>query len=668
MQHKDIHKSKKKTTDAASDKKEKKGKKKLKRIAKDKSVDKELERSNTPPLETVSATSISDVFADHLIQKAKTTFDEPIVMKTKSEHSVAKSRYDDDTNDNFDIPTISEIAKSAVEKVVCRKEFTELEELQKKINQAKRQLRQITDESEDDDFINLRADKHDLETVHPHEEVSGESIHLLVDSRNAALKIEEISKSKTMKAPITFSESKETGTDITDEKRPSIHDRLGNRPRKENVISLSANRRIEQALYVPSYRRNESEKEIQFESDRHSKKLDEYTSSKTDTDDELNRKSRIHRDQNLVVTDLREKVQTKRLNSEKSVRSSILNRVQAGLGSIDKRIGSRIIVAPLHSKVVIERKKDAVSSVVNIQPRPVVPKSKQACKSLLLRAVAEAQKSTALVKLTRDPQSGSNRMPKEPNIKSHAMDKMSPKRNIIIEVETNAIDMETIDLDGTGIKEEYTNKFIEEEYDPNYEPHLINRDLNARYVPYCKVYLLYYYNRAQIRFSSLNIEIFLFFYKISSDIEKRTQFVVTLDSRRDFRSYDMQKSTSNTEPKKEITKRKRTLSPSNAGKPVNKLIIQNDTEDEEELRKEIKNSVLTPTKPNKKSNDEIEPDHKRVKRENNRNKEKITGPDSTASKPAESDECSGKSGTGDLHKIRTSKSSGNKYENLPSRK
>lgn len=485
MKNKDIHKSKKKTTDAASDKKEKKGKKKLKRIAKDKSVDKELERSNTPPLETVGATSISDVFADHLIQKAKTTFDEPILMKTKSEHNVAKSSYDDDTNDNFDIPTISEIAKSAVEKVVCRKEFTELEELQKKINQAKRQLRQITDESEDDDFINLRADKHDLETAYPNEEVSGESIHLLVDSRNAALKIEEIAKSKTMKAPITFIQSKETGTEITDEKRRSIHDRLGNRPRKENVISLSANRRVEQALYVPSYRRNESEKEIQFELDRDSKKSDDYTSSKIDADDELNRKSRTHRDQNYVVTDLREKVQTKRLNSEKSVRSSILNRVQAGLGSIDKRIGSRIIVAPPHSKVVIERKKDAVvSSVVNVQPRPVVPKSKQACKSLLLRAVAEAQKSTALVKLTRDPQSGSNRTSKELNIKAHSMDKISPKRNIIVEVETNAIDMETIELDGTGIKGDYTNKFNEEEYDPNYEPHLINRDLNARYVPY----------------------------------------------------------------------------------------------------------------------------------------------------------------------------------------
>lgn len=126
----------------------------------------------------------------------------------------------------------------------------------------------------------------------------------------------------------------------------------------------------------------------------------------------------------------------------------------------------------------------------------------------------------------------------------------------------------------------------------------------------------------------------------------------------------MQKSAS----KKEIPKRKRTLSPNSAGKPVKKLIIQNDTEDEEELRKEIENSASTSTKTKRKSIqfDETEPNKKRVRRENIRSSEITSDPISTVSKPTES-ECNDKSGTNDLHKIRTSKSSGNKYENLPSR-
>lgn len=148
--------------------------------------------------------------------------------------------------------------------------------------------------------------------------------------------------------------------------------------------------------------------------------------------------------------------------------------------------------------------------------------------------------------------------------------------------------------------------------------------------------------------------------------------MVTLDSRRDFRSYDVQsKSASNSETAKDIGKRKRALSPTNAaGKPVNKLIIQNDTEDEEELRKEIENSVSTSIKTKRMSIefDETDPSSKRVKLEKTRSTENVTEHISAANKPTESHESNEKFSSSDLHKIRTSKSSGNKYENLPSRK
>lgn len=365
------------------DKKDKKNKKRLKRGTKDKTAEKQLERSNTPPVGMASTTSISDVFADHLMQKAKQTLGEPVVMKTKSELNAATPSYDDGTNDDFDIPTISEIAKNAVEKVACRKEFTELEELQKKINQAKRQLRQITDESEDDDFINLRADKHDLDD----QDASCKPIDS-VDIENATSRMYDTAKSKSIKEPITFNPPQQSNNDTEikafDEKRRSIHDRLGNKPRKENIISLSTNRRVEQALYVPGQRRNEIDKGMLFDSDRQNQTFNVYPLSKTDADDELNRISRSQRDQNYVMTDLRQKVQTKRLTNDKSVHSSILKRVQDSSSSINKRIGSRVIVAPPRSKIERERKKDStVSSVVNIQSRPVVPKSKQACKRFI---------------------------------------------------------------------------------------------------------------------------------------------------------------------------------------------------------------------------------------------------------------------------------------------
>lgn len=463
----------------------------MKRITKEKNAENELDRSNTPPLGSVSATSISDVFADHLMQKAKETLGEPIVMKTKSELNFGKPSHDDGRNNDFDIPTISEIAKDAVEKVVCRKELTELEELQKKINQAKRQLRQITDESEDDDFINLRADKHDLDTANE-EEAFGETIHLTTDKNYVASKSHaQTPTSKNTKETITFTSSRETNriteTEFKDgERRRSIHDRLGNRPRKENVISLSANRRVEQQLYVPSHRRNEIEKETRVELDRRNKTSNEHnTLLKTDADDDLNRK--CYREKICDVTDLRHRVQTKRSTSDKTAHPTILNRVQKiGHSSINKRIGSRIIVAPPRSKIILERKKDTiVSSVVNIQPRPTVPKSKQACKSLLLRAVAEAQKSTALVKPAREPKLGINRSSREQIVKVHSMDNnKSSKPNIVVEVETSPFGMETVDLDETGTKEDYilSSAFVDEEYDPEYEPHLLNRDLNSKYV------------------------------------------------------------------------------------------------------------------------------------------------------------------------------------------
>lgn len=148
------------------------------------------------------------------------------------------------------------------------------------------------------------------------------------------------------------------------------------------------------------------------------------------------------------------------------------------------------------------------------------------------------------------------------------------------------------------------------------------------------------------------------------DVAKRTQFVVTLDSRRDFRSYELPKRAIAIENTADAVNRKQNLSPMGAGKPVNKIIIQNDTEDEEELRKEIESSASNAGKTKRKSIafDEITSNEKRPRREDSHDK----SPNPTKEKDeGANDEFNEKRKS--CEKIRTNKTSGGKYENLPSR-
>lgn len=105
--------------------------------------------------------------------------------------------------------------------------------------------------------------------------------------------------------------------------------------------------------------------------------------------------------------------------------------------------------------------------------------------------MAEAQKSTALVKPTRELHLRNNRASYEQNMKKHSLDKMSPKRNIIVEVETSRIDVQNVGIDENGMKGfNITNELIDERYDDALEPHLINRDLNSKYVLFFSIVML----------------------------------------------------------------------------------------------------------------------------------------------------------------------------------
>lgn len=359
--------------------------------------------------------SITDVFADQLFQKAKTSLmlENSVNVKTKAEQSTKdQSTEKHCANDDFDIPTITEIAENEVVKVNRRKELSDLAELQKQINKAKRHLRSLgSEESEDEDFVNIEDDD---DLGDDDDDVNKRRSQNL----NPGMKVgDKIANSRSQRVQIIFNEN-ETKSDRSVEsgaknKKLSIMERLGVKPgasaNRENVISLSVNRRVEQEMYVPVYRRKDDDKRSVNQYDRSALKLRdrEITKDSINRDSALNSREPIRelrsressrgladREKNReIVRDLRERV-----GKSKIVVENITVKDSTVKLTAKQRIGSRVIVAPPkpeYEDAVIEV---PVNSVIRVKPRPIVPSNKQASKNLLLKAVAEAQKSTAMVK------------------------------------------------------------------------------------------------------------------------------------------------------------------------------------------------------------------------------------------------------------------------------
>lgn len=426
----------------------------------------------TPPIQT-AIPSITDVFADHLIQKAKKVIEPPLSVK-KAEKMTGAS------NDGFDIPTISEIAKKAVGAVVCRKEITELAELQKKIDQAKRQLRHMTDESEDEDFLNLGADKLDFDAElsnNGQEAAASTSFEPTKASDYEPLTVAKPSEPLSSPSPgkihqkITFDEKQISHRERDLPKRQSVLERLGMRnetdaekidrtERGKNIISLSAHRRMEQAIYVPAHRRaaehattapssrrTEVEKARERSPIRRSSRIGD-TRSRDEPRDLREKMRQRNRDMEVRSSRMRRESSRERRESSRDRHESSREKRDTretsrnnDKPSISNRIGSKVIVAPPKAERSKAEEDDddapidvPVNSVVKVKPRPLIPRSKQASKNLLLRAVAEAQKSTALVKPVREFAS-TERPTKELYTKSFR--KKLRKDNIVVEIATD---------------------------------------------------------------------------------------------------------------------------------------------------------------------------------------------------------------------------------------
>ncbi|XP_023308551.2 uncharacterized protein DDB_G0287625 [Lucilia cuprina] len=241
------------------------------------------------------------------------------------------------------------------------------------------------------------------------------------------------------------SSSKDDASEYRNEKRP-VHQRLGmkntssSRDNARSAQPLARERRRnlqEKELYVPAFRRKEMERERERGQERSRERernqhlvgdrgrerererdRDRDTDRPRDADHNSNltrgrprvRRSFEERDKRRSTSENHNeernssqvgKISTTTPSTTNRARSSSKEEASPDISGTRKRIGSRVIVAPA-KQVEMSDEEDLndkpVNSVIKIKPRPPVSPSKQAPKNLLLRAVAEAQRSTILKK------------------------------------------------------------------------------------------------------------------------------------------------------------------------------------------------------------------------------------------------------------------------------
>lgn len=285
--------------------------------------------------------TITDVIAVELMEKAKKTLEAdnkvkkegartpsppPAPLITEKEpdpptppriHSPESEKEQDD--DEFNIPTISEIATTAGSSNLHKKELSQLQELQNRIYQTKRKLKDLDSDSD----------------------------------------VEVSAGSKSILSRL--------GVKPTENSKPS------------NIISLSAIRRTEKEIYVaPSFRKLIERQKV--ENDR---REEAPRSSRV-----ANRRDRRSRSRSRSPRDRhrnrRERSRSPIRRDKSPIRRSRSPRTRP---SIHQRIGSRVVVASPEQQPVKTKFRPALSSAITAQ----------AGKNLLLRAVAEAQRSTALI-------------------------------------------------------------------------------------------------------------------------------------------------------------------------------------------------------------------------------------------------------------------------------
>ncbi|EDW33953.1 GL21991 [Drosophila persimilis] len=367
------------------DKKHSKKDKRLQRRSGDEMPDGQSGSADAMPV----ISSITDAFAEELLEKAKKSLDIDLNAKDEIVHKKKrKSVESEEETGDTDVPPISEISPTAPSGVNRQKDLAELAEIQKKIHAAKKHLRQIG-EIEDDSDVEEDGDE-DLLNINEQEEEPEIQQSPVEDIQ------EEVPPARKAKSPIVFKRREKTppeqraetenearqavemDVEIEKEKdkpkeerseRRSVHDRLGSKQIAQPPIERP--QRGQKELYVPAHRRRMEASDAQPPKERSQR---ERSRERRSSRDNLRESNRAHRQ--------------RRSPSPETPKAK-------------QRIGSRVIVA-VHKPPEPSDDEDMadkpVNSVIKIKPRPQVSPRRQACKNLLMRAVADAQRSTILAK------------------------------------------------------------------------------------------------------------------------------------------------------------------------------------------------------------------------------------------------------------------------------
>ncbi|XP_016981443.1 zinc finger CCCH domain-containing protein 14 [Drosophila rhopaloa] len=461
--------------------------------------------------------SITDVFAEELLEKAKKTLDIDLNAKDEILHKKKKRKSIEDeealASRDLDLPAISEIS-STTSGVNRQKDLAELAEIQKKIQAAKKHLRQIGEigeesDEDDDDLLNLSVQEESVDQEPEEETPQSEApprkakspiifnrrektpdkrqqAEPEIDTRQVEAKEEE----KTTQPEGTSEKPKEDRSE-----RRSVHDRLGSKAQ----LPPERSQRSKKELYVPAHRRR-SEPEASKERNQRERSRERRSSRDNSRDTNRNHRQRRTPSPEVPVT--------------------------------KQRIGSRVIVAvnkPPEPSDDEDMADKPVNSVIKIKPRPQVSPRRQACKNLLLRAVADAQRSTILAKTSSKKESEevvkitSSSLSKRKSLENNDRDrerergKRSAPGNELFRRTTRELVVNVTQRDGKRARRSNESraeiKVVEEEYTPS----LITEEVES-YVPQ----LLANVDELDLHISSLDEP-------TPSSGALKTQFVVTLN-------------------------------------------------------------------------------------------------------------------------------------------
>ncbi|KAH8246973.1 hypothetical protein KR032_005614 [Drosophila birchii] len=533
-------------------------------------------------------TSITDVFADELMQKAKKSLNidinakDEIVQKKKKRRSTSDEEAK--TKDS-DMPANTSEISSTTCGVNRQKDLAELAEIQKKIQAAKKHLRQIgeiDDESDEDDedMLNLSAQDESVDQeVEEEEPPQQEPPPRKAKSPIIFNRREKTPEKQPEPEPDTNSRQEaqeqekesEEELEVLDDlqaavekpkedpsERRSVHDRLGSK----NQLPPERPPRIQKELYVPAHRRRSEPESIRERSQR-----------------DRSRERRSSRD-----------------NSRDAKRGHRQRRSPSPQTPTSKqRIGSRVIVA-VHKPPEPSDDEDLadkpLNSVIKIQPRPKVSPRRQACKNLLLRAVADAQRSTILAKSSNKKETPEAEKVSPSVAKQKSADqsdrsrdrrkRSAPANSELFRRSTRELVVNVTQRDGKRLRRSNEShaeiKVVEEEYAPS----LSSKDFEP-YVP-------------QLLTSVEDIDLHISSHDDASPSSgaRKTQFVVTLNGDKTLGARSSSQGSSSYR-KRPSSSRKRSSSPVSTPQVSSSSVEPTSTTSEKRSRRSAPEKSFTPS-------------------------------------------------------------------------